>query len=169
MQICILIQHIILGAHGAAILFGIRWCTGVITFISSQLCEVLSTFSCISYIQDGGHVYLNTPPSVPRPARPAAAPQNHNQQFAATDTISPWLRQYLMQGTQAASGSSPDLARQVNARPQQEVQSTRAAATTTDGRTIITGIVGTTYRIGSQQSTAGRPVVPQGPNAFYTL
>ena len=112
-------------------------------------------------------MYLNTPPNVPRPVRPIAVAQNTNQGGAAANALSPWLQQYLTQGTQQTMGTSPELTRQVNIRQQQAVPATRAPTTTsaTASRNGLAGLVSILERARMLPNT-GRTVAAQGSNAL---
>ena len=143
------------------------WCDGLVALINltSQLIDVLSTFfNYISSIQVRGQVYLNTPPNFPRPVRPVAVALNPNQGGAAANAMSPWLQQYLTQGTRPTMGTSPELTRQTNVRQQQAVTATRAPTTTSAAAatTVLTGLVSILERL----PNTGRTVAAQGSNAL---
>ena len=112
-------------------------------------------------------MHLNTPPSPPRPVRPVAVAPNPNQGGAAANVMSPWLQQYLAQGTRPTMGTSPELTRQTNVRQQRIVPATRAPTTTsaTTTRTAVTGLVSILEQARMLPNT-GRTVAAQGSNAL---
>ena len=112
-------------------------------------------------------MYLSTPPNAPRPVRPVAVAPNPNQGGAAANVLSPWLLQYLRQGTPPTMGTSPELPRHANIRQQQAVPATRAPATTsaTATRNGLAGLVSILERARMLPNT-GRAVAAQGSDAL---
>ena len=109
-------------------------------------------------------MYLNTPPNAPRPVRPIAVAPNTNQGGAAANALSPWLQQYLTQGTQQTMGTSPELTRQMNIRQQQAVPAPTTISATAS-RNGLAGLVSILERARMLPNT-GRTVAAQGSNAL---